>query len=213
MKKVFILAIATAVLTSCNKHSNLSNRVVNSDSSNVVSQYNDAMHYASSEMCNTYEDNETPYCYNEGEDYVFSSEYNSYTMKTCGETDFTITDMNGHYYHVSIDDCGNVTAYDLNGNFYRASSDGYGNTTGFDSNGNFYHSHTDDSGNTTAYDSDGNYYYSHTDGCGNTTGFDSDGNFYHTYTDDFGNTTGYDSNGNFYSAHTDDLGNTTISIF
>ena len=72
MKKVFILAIATAVLTSCNKHSNLSNRVVNSDSSNVVSQYNDAMHYASSEMCNSYEDNETPYCYNEGEDYVFS---------------------------------------------------------------------------------------------------------------------------------------------
>ncbi len=44
MKKVFILAIATAVLTSCNKHSNFSNRVVNSNSSNVVSQYNDAMH-------------------------------------------------------------------------------------------------------------------------------------------------------------------------
>lgn len=44
MKKVFILAIATAVLTSCNKHSNLSNRVVNSNSSKIVSQYNDAMH-------------------------------------------------------------------------------------------------------------------------------------------------------------------------
>ena len=45
MKKVFILAIATAVLTSCNKHSNLSNRVIDSNSSNVVSQYNGAMHY------------------------------------------------------------------------------------------------------------------------------------------------------------------------
>ena len=44
MKKVFILVIATAVITSCNKHSNLSNRVIDSNSSNVVSQYNDAMY-------------------------------------------------------------------------------------------------------------------------------------------------------------------------
>ena len=137
MKKVFILAIATAVITSCNKHSNLSNRVIDSNSSNVVSQYNDAMHYASSEMCNTHEDNEAAYYYNEEEDCVSSSEYNSYTINNCGEADFTITDMNGNYYHVSIDDGGNVTAYDLNGNFHRASSDGYGNITGFDSNVNF----------------------------------------------------------------------------
>ena len=211
MKKIFILAIATVVFASCNKYNNSSNEVISKDYPNVDPQYNSATFYTGS--CKVYEDSEVAYYDIEDEDYVYSSEYNSYTMKTCGETDFTITDMNGHYYHVSIDDCGNVTAYDLNGNFYRASSDGYGNTTGFDSNGNFYHSHTDDSGNTNAYDSDGNYYYSHTDGCGNTTGFDSDGNFYHTYTDDFGNTTGYDSNGNFYCAHTDDLGNTTISIF
>lgn len=213
MSKVFILAIATAVLTSCNKHRNLSNRVVDSNSFNAVSQYNDAMHYVSSKKCNTYKDNDTTYYNIEEEDYVFSSEYNNYTIKNCGKANFTIAEMNGNYYHVSIDDGGKVTAYDSNENFYRASSDGYGNTTGFDSNGNFYHSYTDDFGNTTAYDSDGNYYYSHTDDYGNTTGFDSEGNFYHTYTDDFGNTTGYDSNGNYYSAHTDDFGNTTINIY
>ena len=124
MKKVFILAIATAVITSCNKHSNLSNRVIDSNSSNVVSQYNDAMHYASSEMCNTHEDNEAAYYYNEEEDCVSSSEYNSYTINNCGEADFTITDMNGNYYHVSIDDELDIvmnqlanTAYDLISSF------------------------------------------------------------------------------------------------
>lgn len=213
MKKIIILAIATAVLASCNKHNNSSKEVGNNSYPNVGSLYSSATHYTDSDIYSVYEGNEATYYDIQEDDYVYSSGYVNYTINTCGETDFTITDMNGNYYHVSVDDFGNITAYDLNGNFYRASADGYGNTTGFDSNGNFYHSYTDDYGNTTAYDSYGNYYHSHTDGCGNTTGFDSEGNFYHTYTDDFGNTTGYDSNGNYYSAHTDDFGNTTINIF
>ena len=108
MKKIFILAIATVVFASCNKYNNSSNEVISNNYPNVDPQYNSATFYTGS--CKVYEDSEVAYYDIEDEDYVYSSEYNSYTMKTCGETDFTITDMNGHYYHVSIDDCGNVTA-------------------------------------------------------------------------------------------------------
>lgn len=191
MKKIIFMAFAAAVLASCDKHNSSSNEVVYENSSFSGASYDRFQSSAYSDLTSVYYEEVCPTDVEEYLTEIFSS--SNYTIQNSGDKEFTVSDMDGNYYHVSVDEYGNVTAYDFNGNFYRSSTDGCGNTTGFDSNGNFYHSYTDDYGNTTA--------------------FDSDGNFYHSYTDDFGNTTGFDSNGNIYSAHTDDFGNTTISIF
>lgn len=147
MKKIMIMAFAAAVLASCNKYNSSSNEEVYEDSSFSGASYDCFQSSAYSYQASVHPEDVCLTDLEEDLTEIFSS--SSYTIQNSGDKEFTVYDMDGNYFHLSVDEYGNVTAYDLNGNFYRSSTDGCGNTTSFDSNGNFYHSHTDDIGNTT----------------------------------------------------------------
>jgi hypothetical protein len=109
MKKLFIMAIATVLFASCNKHNSSSSEVLYKDSSISGTSYNSAMNYNNFSQVYSYDDKVYPSDLTE-ENLEESSSLNDYSIHCDGSKDFTITDTNGNYYHVSVDEYGNVTS-------------------------------------------------------------------------------------------------------